>query len=179
MAGRPEASKVDDPVQAPPEPGSGRWPGARLGPRLDASLRAAGGAVVALVALEAAVIECFLVPLRLGPVPVPLSAAAAVAGNILLARLIVAVTGRRPTALLPPVLWLVAVLVFAAPRAEGDLIVPGSWPGLLFLFLGAIAGAFGAATSITPRRWSPPGGAAPGRPAADAAGGSGKVSPRG
>jgi hypothetical protein len=107
--------------------------------------------LVALVAVEAAVLECFLVPLRIGRVPVPLAAAAAVAGNILLARLIVAATGRRATALLPPVLWLVVVLIFAAPRAEGDLIVPGTWPGLVFLFLGAIAGAFGAAASISPR----------------------------
>jgi hypothetical protein len=182
MTARPEASNVDDPVLVPAEPGSGRRPGRRPWRRgadrprwrppawLDASLRAAGGVAVALVAVEAAVVECFLVPLRLGTLPVPLAAAAAVAGNILLARLMVAVTGRRPTALLPPVLWLVVVLVFAAPRAEGDLVVPGTWPGLVFLFLGAIAGAFGAATSITPRQRLP-------RPGS--VGDSGKVPPRG
>ncbi|MEN3356558.1 MAG: hypothetical protein V7637_540, partial [Mycobacteriales bacterium] len=101
-----------------------------------------------LVAFEAAVLECFLVPLRAGRWPVPVAALAAVAGNLLLPRMIVAVAGRRSTALLPPVLWLIVVLAFAAPRREGDLIVPGSWEGVLFLFVGAIAGAFGAASSM-------------------------------
>jgi hypothetical protein len=172
MVARPDTSNVDDPVLAAGEPGGGRR--RRPVPRwLDAAVRVTGGVLVALLAVEVAVWECFLVMLRVGRVPVPLSAVAAVAGNVLLARAIVTVTGRRPAALLPPVLWLLTVLVFAAPRAEGDLVVPGTWQGLAFLFLGALAGAFGAATSMTSRPWLPRG--SPGGPV----GGSGKVSPRG
>jgi hypothetical protein len=132
-------------VAAPAEPdGPGRRPAS--------TIRVTGAVLVVLATLEAATVECFFVPLRTGRWPLPVSAVAAVVGNVLLARLIVAVTGWRPAALLPPVLWLVVVLAFAAPRAEGDLIVPGTWPGLAFLFLGTIAGAYGAASSIAPRR---------------------------
>jgi hypothetical protein len=103
--------------------------------------------VVAAVAL--AVIECFLVPLRVGTVPLPLCVPLAMAGNVVLARLAGGLTGRPLAGVLPPVLWLAVVLVLAAPRAEGDLIVPGTLTGLVFLFAGAVAGAYGAATTVT------------------------------
>jgi hypothetical protein len=123
-------------------------------------LRAAGGVLVCLAAVEAAVAECFYVPLRVGRWPLPLAVAGAVAGNVVLPRLVVAATGRRGTALLPPVVWLIVALLFAASRPEGDLVVPGTASGLAFLFLGAIAGAFGAVSASPPRR------AGPGVPAA-------------
>jgi hypothetical protein len=123
-------------------------------PRAGAALRVLAGVAVAGVAVQAAVVECFLVPLHVGRWPVPVSVPAAVVGNVLLARLMARLTGRRNTAVLPPVLWLGVVLVLAAPRAEGDLVVPGSPTGLAFLFFGAIAGALGAASALMPGgRW--------------------------
>jgi hypothetical protein len=110
------------------------------------------GVVLAGFAVQAAVVECFLVPLHAGRWAVPVSVPAAMLGNVLLARAIARFTARRATALLPPVLWLVVVLVLAAPRPEGDLVVPGSLTGLAFLFLGATAGALGAASTIAPGR---------------------------
>jgi hypothetical protein len=107
---------------------------------------------VGWLAVQAAVVECFLVPLHIGRWPLPVSVLAAVVGNVLLARLMARLTGRRTTAALPPVLWLVVVLVLAAPRSEGDLVLPGTLTGLAFLFLGATAGAFGAAAAIMPSR---------------------------
>jgi hypothetical protein len=115
-------------------------------------LRALAGVAVAGVATQAAVVECFLVPLHVGRWPLPISVLAAVLGNVLFARVIAQLTGRPVTAALPPALWLVVVLVLAAPRAEGDLVVPGNLTGLAFLFLGATAGAFGAASAIMPGR---------------------------
>ncbi len=164
MAARPETSKVDPPAApatpaaapvepvepaavepvAPVEPAGPR----RLGPRLDLVLRVLGAVTVALVAVEAAVLEAFLVPLHVGRWPVPLAPVLAAVGNLLLPKMIVTVARRRSAAVLPPLLWLVVVLVFAAPRGEGDLVVPGTWAGLLFLFTGAITGAFGAASSM-------------------------------
>ena len=142
MADRPDAPPVDGPAVPATEPSG------RAGPRAGLAFRIAGGVLVTLVAVEAAVIECFLVPLRVGTVPVPLAAALAVAGNLAFPRMIVTVARRRSTALLPPVCWLVVVLAFAAPRGEGDLVVPGTWPALLFLFVGSIVGAYGAATAV-------------------------------
>jgi hypothetical protein len=119
--------------------------------------RVTGGVLVSLAAIELAVLGCFLVPLRAGRVVIPAAVVIAVVGNALLPRLAVVAAGRRAAALLPPLLWLVVVFVFAAPRPEGDLIVPGTWSGLAFLFLGAIGGAYGAAMAVLPRRLGPDG----------------------
>jgi hypothetical protein len=108
--------------------------------------------VLVAAAVQAAVVESFLVPLHAGRWPVPVAVLAAVAGNVVLARSIVRLTGYRRLAALPPVLWLAVVVVLAAPRPEGDLVVPGTLTGLAFLFGGATAGAFGAATAIMPGR---------------------------
>ena len=125
--------------------------------RAAAAGRVVAGVLLAAVSVQAAVVECFFVPLHAGRWPVPVSVLAAVVGNVLLARGMARLTGRRLAALLPPVLWLVVVLVLAAPRPEGDVVVPGNLTGLAFLFLGATAGALGAAWTITPgRRWSRP-----------------------
>jgi len=114
-------------------------------------LRVLGGVLVAVAAVALAVLECFLVPLRIGSVPVPIVVPLAMAGNILLARLAGRWTGSVAGAAAPPVLWLVVVIVLALPRAEGDLIVPGTLTGLVFLFAGAVAGAYGVAAEITRR----------------------------
>lgn len=105
--------------------------------------------LVALFAVVLAVVECFLVPLRAGTLPLPVCVLLAVAGNVLLPRLSARLSGVPPTAAIPAVLWLLVVLVLAWERPPGDLIVPGTLTGLVFLFAGAIAGAYGAASSIT------------------------------
>jgi hypothetical protein len=114
-------------------------------------LRLAGGLLIAVAAVALAVLECFLVPLRIGSVPFPVVVPLAMAGNIVLPRLAGRWTGSVLGAAVPPVLWLAVVIVLSLPRAEGDQIVPGSLTGLVFLFAGAVAGAYGVASEI-PRR---------------------------
>lgn len=114
-------------------------------------LRLLAGVLIAVAAAALAVLECFLVPLRIGSVPFPIVVPMAMAGNILLARLAGRCTGSVAGAAVPPVLWLVVVIVLALPRAEGDLIVQGTLTGLVFLFAGAVAGAYGVAAEITRR----------------------------
>jgi hypothetical protein len=138
----PDGVQQDTPVAGPTGTGS-RWRTAG---------RIAGGVMVGLGAIELSVLECFLVPLRVGRVPLPVALLLAIAGNLLLPRLGVAATGRKAMAVAPPVLWLLVVFVFAAPRPEGDLVVPGTLMGLLFLFGGAIAAAFGAARAAFGRQ---------------------------
>lgn len=126
------------------DPGDGAPP-----PRPDPlAVRVVLGVLVVVAAAGLAIVECFLVPLRAGSVPLPVSVPLAAVGNVVLARLAGRLTGRAVLAVVPPVLWLAVVLVLSAPRAEGDLVVPGTGTGLVFLFTGAVAGAYGAASTI-------------------------------
>jgi hypothetical protein len=114
-------------------------------------LRVLAGLLIAVAAIGLAVVEAFLVPLRIGSVPFPIAVLLAVAGNVVLARLAGRQTGSILAAVAAPLLWLLVVIVLSLPRPEGDLILPGSATGLAFLFAGAVAGAFGVASEITRR----------------------------
>jgi hypothetical protein len=115
------------------------------------AVRVIYGVLVLVAAAALAVLECFLVPLRIGTVPLPVCVPLAMVGNVVLARLAGELTGRPLLGLLPPVLWLAVVLTLSLPRAEGDVIVPGTLTGLVFLFGGSVAGAYGAASTATRR----------------------------
>jgi hypothetical protein len=96
--------------------------------------------LVLLLALLLAVWGAFLVPLRVGGVPVPVSWVIAVVGNGLLGWVGGRLLGRLGAAG-PGVVWLFVALAFGSQRAEGDLVVPGTSVGLVFLVAGAIASA--------------------------------------
>jgi len=115
----------------------------------DRAVRGIGGALIVVAAVEAALLECFLLPSWIAGVPVPVSIPAAMAGNIVLPVLARRVTGSRVVAALPVLAWLVVVFVAAVPRAEGDLIVTGTLRGMAFLLLGALAGAYGVVRAVT------------------------------
>jgi len=115
------------------------------------AVRVAAGVLISAFAVGLAVVEAFLVPLRVGTVPLPICVLLAVAGNVVLTKLAVRQTGSIVCGVLQPVLWLAVIVVLSVPRAEGDLIVPGSATGLVFLFAGAVAGAYGVASEITRR----------------------------
>lgn len=106
-------------------------------------------ALVLLLAVLLAVWGAFLVPLRLGGYPLPVSWLVAGAGNLALGRAGGQLLG-RPGALGPGLLWLAVALTLGSSRPEGDLIVPGSVVGLVFLLVGGVASA--VAYAATPRR---------------------------
>lgn len=117
--------------------------------------RVAGGLLVSAGALQLAVLECFLIPLYIDAVPVPLAVVLAVVGNVAAPRLMYVATAHRMVCVLPVALWLIVTLVLASRGPGGDLVVPGTVMGLAFLFLGTIAGAFAAGQVISahaPRR---------------------------
>lgn len=126
--------------------------------------RVLGGVLVAVGTLQLALIEVFLVPLRAGSVPIPLSILLAIVGNVALTRLMYHATYNRGVSALPVALWLVVVLMFASRRSEGDLVIPGTGMGLSFLLIGTIAGAFAVGQVIAPRPPSRRGGAVQRRP---------------
>ncbi len=100
------------------------------------------GGVIASAAAELAVLECFLLPLRIGSVAAPLSIPAAVIGNVGLPALAYRLTGSRALASLPVLIWVAVVALASIPRPEGDLILGGTWRGVAFILLGAVAGAY-------------------------------------
>lgn len=114
-------------------------------------VRVVGGILVAAGAVESAVLEVFYVPLRIGTVLIPVAVLAAAALNLLLPKLMYAATASRGATVLPAALWLIVVVGLSTGRPEGDVVLPGDWVGLLLLFGGAAAAAFGVARAIPPR----------------------------
>ena len=104
--------------------------------------------LVLLLTVVLAVWGAFLVPLRFGTVPLPASWLVAAVGNGLLGWAGGRLLG-RPGALVPGLLWLAIALTLGSKRAEGDLVVPGTVPGLVFLLVGALASA--VAYGLAPR----------------------------
>lgn len=115
------------------------------------AVRVAAGVLISVFGVGLALVEAFLVPLRVGTVPLPICVLLVVAGNAGLTKLAVRQTGSIVWGVLQPALWLAVIIVLSVPRAEGDLVVPGSLTGLMFLFAGAVAGAYGVASEITRR----------------------------
>ena len=113
-------------------------------------------ALVLVLAVLLAVWGAFLVPLRIGGTAVPVCWAVAVVGNGLLGWYGGQLLGRLGAAG-PGVLWLVVALTLGSKRGEGDLIVPGSTTGLVFLLVGAVASAvaYGATSPGAPTGRSP------------------------
>ena len=105
---------------------------------------AAAYALVLLLTVLLAVWGAFLVPFRVGATLVPVSCVVALVGNLVLGRAGAALLGRWGVAG-QGALWLAVALVLSSRRAEGDLVVPGTTVGLVFLLLGVVASsiAFG------------------------------------
>jgi Family of unknown function (DUF6113) len=120
--------------------------------------RAASYALVVALSLLTAVWGAFLVPLRVGGVPVPLSVVVAAGANVALGVAGGRLYGRLGAAV-PGVLWFVVVATMANSRPEGDLVVVQTTTGLLFLLIGSICAAVPVGT--TPPAHSRPGAGAP------------------
>jgi hypothetical protein len=110
-------------------------------------IRRLGAALlVTVLAAWLAVVEVLWLPLRVLGVPVPVSVVAAVVGNLLLVGLAVRLTGSRPAAVLPAVVWLVIAVGASMRRPEGDLLVVGGGVlgafSMAFLLGGVVAAAF-------------------------------------
>ena len=132
-----------------------------MGPGLDSSLSQPAGAgrpglaytVAAypmgiVLAVLFAVWGAFLVPLRLGGVPVPLCVAIAVVGNVGLALAGTRIVGRRLGGLVPGLVWLLIAFTFGNQSPSGDTVIQASAMGYAFLVSGIIAAT--AALGVRP-----------------------------
>jgi hypothetical protein len=118
------------------------------------------GVLAVVVAGWLAVVEVFWVPLRIGPVLVPVSVLAAVVGNLLLVGQAHRLSRSRVVGVLPALVWLAVALAASMPRPEGDLLLTGGGAtgvvNLAFLLLGVVAAAFAVGRVLTgPRRPRP------------------------
>lgn len=96
---------------------------------------------LALAGAVLAVYGAFLVPLRLGVTPAPVSPVLAVVGNLVLCLGGARAEGSRWGALAGAAGWAATALTLSAARPEGDVIVTGGTTGTLFLLLGALTAA--------------------------------------
>jgi hypothetical protein len=115
------------------------------------------GVAALVVGTWLALVEVFWLPLRVGGVLVPVSVAAAVAGNLLVVGTAYRRSRSRVVAVLPALAWLVVALGATRRRPEGDLVIVGSgalgYVGLAFLLLGVVAAAFAVGRVLSgPRR---------------------------
>ncbi len=123
-----------------------------MGPGLDSSgaqppvagpaglaYRVSAYTVVLVLAVLFAVWGAFLVPLRLGGVPVPLCVVIAVVGNAGLGLAGTRITGSRLGGAGPGLVWLLIALTFGTQTASGDTVIQASVMGYAFLLLGIIA----------------------------------------
>ena len=108
------------------------------------AIRIGGAIVVTIGAAVLALMEAFLVPTRIGGVPIPIAAVIAFFGNYYLPALAKWWVNNRWAALLPIATWFAVVLVASTPNSSGSLIIINTWPGYIML----LAGAAGAAAAL-------------------------------
>jgi hypothetical protein len=131
MSGRLSDGEADDLVE--PKSAQAREPN----PRVQAFITGAvyGGLVVA--GLMLGVIESFSFSWSAGPIPL-----AAIAWSLFNLVAFWAAgwgLGGKLGATVPTLMWLAVVIVFAVQRPEGDLVVPGTAAGTVFLYGGVLA----------------------------------------
>jgi hypothetical protein len=114
-------------------------------------VRCAAYLVVLVLAVELSVWEAFLVASRPWGVALPVSALLAFGGNLALGRAGASIGGQPRAALPPGLLWVVVAFGLAMPGPLGDVIVPGSWRGTLFLVAGVVAAVWAVGSSGSKR----------------------------
>ncbi|GAB2732804.1 hypothetical protein GCM10027174_01710 [Salinifilum aidingensis] len=102
--------------------------------------RALSGLLV-LDAVLLGVLEVMYLPLYLGPVQFPITAAVAVVTTPLLVRLASRTSDHRAVSAAPLVAWFAAVFVLGMVGPGGDAVLLQDWRTLLLLGGGALSGA--------------------------------------
>ena len=119
-------------------------------------LAVVAGVVVVLDTALLALTEVAWLSLRVGTVPLPISALVALVTTPLLVRAADAVAPGTRFALVPVVVWLVVVLVTGLWSPAGPGMFPPDWRGILLVAAGLLPGAWVAARPVRPARRDAP-----------------------
>jgi hypothetical protein len=146
---------MDQPVPGGGHPFPGGGPplpeGGRPEPAGDAALTGALYCALALLGAVIGLLGSFAQGWVLGTVPVAVVLLTMI--NFLVPWLAGRAVGTRMAAAVPAVAWAVVTSVMSVPRAEGDLIVPGTLEGYLFIIAGLVAAVI--AVSLVPPATEP------------------------
>lgn len=115
----------------------------------DRGLRVAGSFVALAGAVVTALIEAFYTPLYVGTVRLPLTVVLAAITNAVLVRFTYRVTGSKLFALMPGLVWMGLMIIWAGPTTEGDRVLYDGF-GLLTILAGVGGYTFAAYRLITP-----------------------------
>lgn len=83
---------------------------------------------------------------------VPVGVGVAIAGNLAMCWLGGRAMGSKLGAAVPAAGWMLAAIVLAVERPEGDIVVTNTGPGLGFLFGGTVVAGIGI--GLAPSRWT-------------------------
>ena len=117
--------------------------------------RRTGLALVVVLALLTGLWGAFLVPLRVGGVAVPVAVLVAGVANAVLGVAGGRLAGRSGAAA-PGLVWFGVVVVLQSRRPEGDLVLPNTTTGLLFLVVGTLVAAVTVGLAPPRPRGAPP-----------------------
>lgn len=161
MISLPASTKPAQPPAADSAPAPEPRPG------WDLFYRIAGTVVGVLLGIATGVAEAVMTPLYIGSVRSPAAPLLALVGNAALVWFTWTVTRRAGLSLIPGAAWFIVMIIATSKTSEGDLVVTGTWVGLLTLLLGsvgwAVAGYLAVLRRPMPRR--EPGPIAPVAPA--------------
>ncbi|MBF6327345.1 hypothetical protein IU452_02305 [Nocardia transvalensis] len=104
-----------------------------------------GGALAALLVFDAVLslaLEVLYLPTYVGGTPVPISAAAAAVGNVLLVAGMGVVVSRPAAMALPLIAWLLGFLICSTAGPGGDVLLTDDWSSPLLLACGLIPAGF-------------------------------------
>jgi hypothetical protein len=118
--------------------GARQHPDLTLSPDDSRALRAVVLTLLAVDGVISAVLAAFYLPLRLGPVPFPISALISGLLNAALVWLALQWTSSPRLAALPLWTWLVTVAALTFPGPGDDAVFTATWQLLLLIVVGAI-----------------------------------------
>ncbi|MBO2454587.1 hypothetical protein J4573_46390 [Actinomadura barringtoniae] len=114
-------------------------------PRVEAFVGGAAYGALALLGAVVGLIGSFAQDWTVGSSSIPVAAVALVVVNFGLVRLAGFGMGGRMGAVIPLLTWTAVVFLMSQRRPEGDLVVPGTTPGYVYLIGGLVAGVIAVA----------------------------------